>query len=84
MTPQQIQEKLNDLQSQLDLLKSSSTIPRDVETAFIERLAGLSATAMGTAGNTVSNSAFPVVVPANPSGTLAVLYKGQVYNLLYK
>lgn len=82
-----IQKQIDGLQRQLDSLKSSSTIDRNVETAFIERLGTISVS--GTSTATTQNILIPatpatITVPAQPSGTLTVTYKGSTYNLLYK
>jgi len=82
-----LQEQINNLQAQLDLLKSSNTIPRDIETAFTERLPVLKATGLDTATTqniAISATPITIVVPAQPSGTLTVKFNGVIYNLLYK
>jgi L-cystine uptake protein TcyP (sodium:dicarboxylate symporter family) len=79
------------LKQLFDSLSSSSSIPRDIETALRERL-GL-ATAISSLGTTVSASTQSVsvpstptsiTVPAQPSGAVAVTIGSTTYNLLYK
>ncbi len=83
----ELQKQIDELKAQVNLLTQSSTIPRDVQTAFAERLATISVTGTSTAlTQSVSVPSTPtnITVPAQPSGTLTVEYKGVVYNLLYK
>lgn len=81
---QKLQQQIDELRERLDLLTRSATIPREVETAFSERLGGLNATGTGTNSGTDTYVAFPVITPKQATGTLAVVYKGVTYNLLYK
>lgn len=83
-----IQKQLNDLQKRLDSLASSTTIDRNVETAFVERLGNtfIAPTGTGTAATqnkAINTTPTTITVPAQPSGTLVVKYKGTTYNLLY-
>ena len=80
-------ERIERLEAVLDSLTRSNSIPRNIETAFAERLGtgvSLVSTGTGTAGSTSSFSAFPVIVPANPSGTVKVSIGGTVVELLKK
>lgn len=78
-------KQVSSLSQVIDSLSNSSMIPRDIENAFAERLPFINASlGTGTPGATVSFSSFPVVVPANPSGTLLVRVGGVPYALLYK
>lgn len=84
-----LQKQIDDLQKKINQFSNSSTIERNVETAFTERLGAtfLATTGTGTAPtqsvavNTVPTT---ITVPAQPSGTLTVTFKGKTYNLLYK
>lgn len=90
MTPEQIQ-RMETLEKKLAMLENSALIPRNVETALKERLnipiiaAGtlVASNTAGITGPTVYN-AFPVTVPAAPSGSLQVTYAGATYFLLYR
>ncbi len=82
-----LQKQIDQLKIEIENLKRSFSIPREVETAFIERLGltnTLKSSGIGSAGNTIVISAFPFNLPANPSGTVAVNVNGTIYNLLYK
>lgn len=81
----ELKKRLSFTENVLQNLARSEAIPRDIETAFTERLPFLNAS-LGTTtpGDTVSFSAFPVVAPANPSGALKVQVGSTIYNLLYK
>jgi hypothetical protein len=87
---EKLQAQINDLQEQIELLKRSSSIPRDMETAFSERL-GIATKLSGTGTTTASTQSVSIpatptsiTVPAQPSGALTVTYNGATYNLLYK
>lgn len=89
MTPQELLARIEQLERMVDSLANSALIPRDVETAFNERLRidkKLEATIAGTGSATAATvyGAFPVTAPAQPSGTLQVVYNGTTYELLYK
>lgn len=92
MNPQieQLYKELDTLKQKIDNFYRSSTIDRNVETAFVERLGlgnGLSGTGTVSAGTqSIHIAATPadITVPAQPSGALTVVYKGTTYNLLYK
>lgn len=84
-----LQKQIDVLQKKLDTLANSSTIDRNVETAFTERLGSTFLTTTGTGTATTQSVAVNTVpttitVPAQPSGTLTVTFKGTTYNLLYK
>lgn len=79
-----LQRQISDLQSQINAMQTSNGLPRDLETALNERLNFLLSTGTGATGGTSSFNAFPVVVPATPSGTLSVSVNGVTYNLLYR
>ena len=84
---EQLQKQIDELKMEIDRLKSSNSIPRDIQTAFDERLnlkSKLEGTGTGSTGATPIYAAFPVTVPANPSGTLKVTFNGITYELLYK
>ena len=74
--------QIAELKQSLDSLSNSATIDRNLETALQERLG--TPIDVSTAGATVVVGSFPVTVPANPSGTLTVRFRGVTYNLLYK
>lgn len=86
---QQLQKQLDAMQKQIDSLSNSSTIDRNVETAFIERLKSsffIAPTGTGTAATqnkAINTTPTVITVPAQPSGTLTVTYNGTTYNLLY-
>lgn len=87
---QQLYTELNNLKQKIDNFSMSSSIDRNVETAFIERLGlgnavnGTGTTTAGTQSVSVSSTPTNITVPAQPSGALTVTYKGVTYNLLYK
>lgn len=87
---QQLYDEFNILKQKIDAFYRSSTIDRDVETAFIERLGignavnGSGTTTAGTQTIGITSTPMNITVPAQPSGALTVTYKGIVYNLLYK
>lgn len=86
MTPEELQQRLGILEAFMQALMRSDAIPRDVQTAFAERFNDTYPFVSGTGTpNTQSSfSGFPVLVPANPSGTLKITYKGQTYEVLLK
>ncbi len=71
------------LEQKIKMLEESATFPRENENALKGR-GFLNPSGTSTAGATVSIGSFPFNLPANPSGTLTVSYKGKIYNLLYK
>lgn len=87
---QELKKQLNDLSTKYDNLCDDSTIPLNIDQAFRSRLGGGSSglyvigTGGSSAGSTTIYNAFPVTVPANPSGCITVTWNGQTYNLLYK
>lgn len=84
---EQLQKQIDELKREIQQLKSSSTIPRDIQTAFEQRLGTLGATGTGSASTqniAITSTPQTITVVATPSGTLAVTYKGVTYNLLYK
>lgn len=95
MTPDEINkletalDDIEEIRNKIESLYSSSTIPRDVETAFKERLGGV-ITSTGTTGSATTQSvsvpSVPtnITVPAQPSGTIAIVVNGTTYNVLYK
>jgi hypothetical protein len=80
MSPEQI-TTLMELADQLKSLFASSTIPRSVETAFVERLGVVQGIQDGGSPTTTAINAFPVNLP-NATKILIVNYKGTIYNLL--
>ena len=86
---QQLQQQIDELKQKIENLYRSSTIDRNVETALIERLGNTFPSATGIGSATTQSVSVPstptnITVPAQPSGTLTVTYKGTTYNLLYK
>jgi hypothetical protein len=90
---QDIQLQIDELKAQIELLKRSSSIPRDVENAFVERLGtrnissaviGSGTTNAQTQNITITSTPQTITVPAQPSGALSVTFNGVTYNLLYK
>jgi hypothetical protein len=79
-----LEKRISDLEKTVNNLMSSSMFPLEVQNSILQRIGSLSATGLGIAGTPSVETAFPFAVPANPSGTLAVVYKGQTFNLLYK
>lgn len=67
MNPQDFQTQIDALKQEIDNLKRSNSIPRDIETALRERLGDFTgATGTGT----------------TPAGTLQFIYNGKTYNIL--
>lgn len=60
------------------------TLPLDIPSKNILTTGSITQTGTTSAGNTTVYNAFPVTVPANPTGCLTVVAKGITYNLLYK
>lgn len=79
-----IQKQIDELKREIENLKMSSTIPRDIQTAFTERLAVIGATTTGSLNSPAVYAAFPVTVPASASGTIGITVKGTTYNVFYK
>ena len=79
-----LQRQINALKMELDNLKRTNAIPKEVEDSFKERLGGIYGTGTSTVSGPIVYGNFPVTVPASAAGTLTVTYKGVVYNLLYK
>ncbi len=63
MNPQDIQSQIANLQRQIDDLKRSSSFPRGVETAIVERLKTVSS--VGTTGSTTTASGYVEITLAN-------------------
>lgn len=83
-----LQKQIDDLQKKINQFSNSSTIDRNVETAFGERLTSTfmapSGTGVaGTQNKAINTTPTVITVPAQPSGTLTVVFKGTTYNLLY-
>lgn len=81
MTPDQ-ERKLNEVYDFIQNLQDWTRIPRDVETAFSERLGSLQGIANSTPPVPTSFSSFPVSVPVAPTKTITVNFKGAIYNIL--
>ena len=84
-----LQARVEKLEALINTLVQTTNIPRDYETALTERLSNsfLNATALGTAATQnilINSTPTTITVPAQPTGTLSVIYKGVVYPLLYK
>jgi hypothetical protein len=82
-----LQKQIDNLQAQLDQLKRSNSIPREIETAFAERLGSMQASGTGSATTqsvSVPSTPTNITVPAQPSGTLTVKVGSVTYNLLYQ
>ena len=85
----QLNDRIEKLEKLVGNLSRSSSIDRNVETAFTERLSNAFPNITGTGSASTQNVSVPstptsITVPAQPSGTLAIKYKGSTYNLLYK
>lgn len=78
------EKRIKALEDQIKQLTAASSFPRDVQNAITTRFGFLSIGKTGSAGNTSSYAAFPVIVPANPSGTLEIISGGKTYNVLLK
>lgn len=86
MTPEQLQ-RLERLEQEIQAIKRSATIPRDIQTALEERLNFLNHIGTGSATTqTIQLTGNPqdISVPAQPSGTLKVIHNGVIRELLYK
>lgn len=88
MTPEQ-QRQFEQMKIEIENLKRSSTIPRDIETALRERL-GIGVSIFGVSTGSASTQAIgltgnpqTITVPAQPSGVITVTFNGNTYNLLY-
>lgn len=90
---QQLNKRIEEIEMKIEKLYRSSTIDRNIETAFLERLGltnigsavnGAGTTTAGTQSVSVPSTPTNITVPAQPSGALTITYKGTTYNLLYK
>lgn len=86
---QQFQEELDALKIKIEKLYRSSDIDRNVETALIERLSNTFPVVQGTSTASTQSVSVPatptnITVPAQPSGTLQVTFKGTTYYLYYQ
>lgn len=78
-------QRIATLEREMSNLKASSTIPLPIDQAFRGRFKFIASVSAGSAGSTTVYNAFPVTVPANPSGTLVVqLPDGTTKELLCK
>lgn len=88
MTPEQ-EQKLNEVYESIQNLKSSSTIPFDVDGAFRDRLAGSLGLTVSSKGATEENQAVDEAgsgtysVLGVPSGFLEINISGTTYYLPY-
>lgn len=84
-----IQSQLNELAEKFEQLTRSVSIPRNVETAFRERL-GLGNIKSTTGSATTTTTPTPVigasvaVVTPTVSGTLPIVVGGITYNILFQ
>lgn len=88
MTPDQL-KMLQDTSFIVQALLNSGTFPIEVINAISARInfiqgTGSAAGSALTQNVVVSSTPTTIVVPAQPSGTIPVIYKGTTYNLLYK
>jgi len=84
----ELTQKVDELMSVVNSLKSSATIPLQIDQAFRARLVPLSYIGTGSAGTqgiSLSGAPETITVPEQPSGTIAVTtLSGQTYNLYFK
>ena len=85
----QLNDRIEKLEKLVGNLSHSSSIDRNVETAFTERLGNTfpKATGLGSASTqsiTINTTPKTITVPAQPSGTVKVLINGVVVELLKK
>lgn len=86
---EELYKRVAELQQIMKNMFGSSTIPRNIETALAERLSNSFPVIIGTStastqSVSVASTPTSITVPAQPTGTLTVTYKGITYNLLYK
>lgn len=78
-------KRIEKLEKMIQDLSSSNTIPLSFDQALKGRGFLVSIGNTGTAPTQVINtSGATATVPAQPSGTIAIMVKGTTYNLLYK
>lgn len=84
MNPEE-KAQFDEMYATIQAMKAGYSFPKDISDAILSRLgSGLVSSGTGSAGATTVYGAFPVTVPANPSGTITVIINGTTYNLLYK
>jgi len=76
----QLQNQIVSLQQEVDNLKRSNAIPREVEKAFRIRLGDIK-NSPGTVAVTAIGGAAAFNLP-NTTGTLPIIVNGQTYNVL--
>lgn len=84
---QQMQATINELTQMVNSLKMSSTITKEVDSAFRDRfkiIEGGSEGTFGTQSINLSGDPETINVPAQPSGTLKVTFENKQYELLVK
>lgn len=80
-----LQAQIDELKATIDSMKAGYSFPKDISDAIISRIGtGIVSTGLGSPNSQTVYNAFPVTVPANPSGTITVVINGTTYNLLYK
>jgi len=85
----QLYDELETLKQKIDNFYRSSSIDRNVQTALVERLGDNFPTVIGTStaptqSVAVNSTPTNITVPAQPSGSLQITYKGTIYYLLYR
>lgn len=88
MTPQEKKE-FDDMKRFIESMKSSFSLPFDVQSAITERINPIFGTGGGTGTATtqsvnVSSTPSSINVPSQPSGTIPLVYKGVTYNVLFQ
>lgn len=81
----QLNKRITDLETKLANFYRSASIERNVETALSERLAIPSVIGTDVANTqniNLTGAPETITVPAQPSGTLTVIFRGTKYNLL--
>ncbi len=88
MTPEE-KIQFNNMKIFIEDLKKSYSFPFSVQTAIVERINPILGTgqAIGSATTqsvAVASTPTNITVPAQPSGTIPLIYQGVVYNVLFK
>ncbi len=83
------EQRLQLIEAFIASLKSSNSIPIDIDQSFTDRFlrGSLKTTGIGSATTqniNLTGNAQTIVVPAQPTGTVKVTINGTVYELLYK
>jgi len=79
-----LQAQIDELKREIDSLKQSNTIPREIETAFRNRIGDIKEAPVANTTYQLTITSGDTITLPNITAVLPVKVKGKTYNLLYQ